>query len=467
MPAGMGEEERFAAAVEHGTTPASSGAATAARTPSRASWRSWHCCAPAVRPSRRTPAARERAKQRLMAAFARVEHDVGHADDTRPERHGDRTPVAVAEPPRRRATPSRRRLRRAPRGRPALGARRAGPDDEGPARRADASSRRPRARNVRRCGAATAGTRVGHRRAALLGPPRPRRSSRWPAPGTFASQDALPGDPMYGVKRVAESTGYALTFGEQAKARRHLEQAQRRLDEVEGMVAREPAPSGPAAPPSTAGPGARALTMQEFDSDTSEGSRLLLAGPTPDTAQVDEVRTWATEQSARLSELRSTLPAPDRADESLALLDRLLGETAALQDAACDPAVVACPDGSVTGDPAETGLTSDPDGTTARHAGRARTSSARARRRAAGRRRRRRRRRTRRPRTTTRARPAARPTTTGRTTGTAATPAARAGRAAARAGPAAPPAAAPVSGGGRSPVGRAGDRATGVPVGCG
>jgi hypothetical protein len=79
--------------------------------------------------------------------------------------------------------------------------------------------------------------------------------------------------------------------------------------------------------------------MQEFDSDTSEGSRLLLAGPTPpDTAQVDEVRTWATQQSERLSGLRSTLPAPDRADESLALLDRVLGETDALAGSACQPA---------------------------------------------------------------------------------------------------------------------------------
>ena len=153
---------------------------------------------------------------------------------------------------------------------------------------------------------------------------------------------------MYGVKRVAESTSYALTFGEQAKARRHLEQAQRRLDEVEGMVARSRTPqaSGSASGTTSAAvepPDQELLqsTMQEFDSDTSEGSRLLLAGPTPpDTEQVDEVRTWATEQSERLSGLRSTLPAPDRADESLALLDRLLGETDALAGVACQPAGV-------------------------------------------------------------------------------------------------------------------------------
>ena len=174
--------------------------------------------------------------------------------------------------------------------------------------------------------------RRGHGRAALIGAAAAAALVALAGTGTFASRDALPGDPMYGVKRVAESTSYALTFGEQAKARRHLEQAQRRLDEVEGMVKRSrtasPSPSAPAAKPDQE---LLQSTMQEFDSDTSEGSRLLLAGPTPpDTAQVDEVRTWATEQSGRLSEIKSALPAPDRADESLALLNRVLGETDAL-----------------------------------------------------------------------------------------------------------------------------------------
>ena len=173
---------------------------------------------------------------------------------------------------------------------------------------------------------------------------------------------------MYGVKRVAESTGYALTFGEEAKARRHLEQAQRRLDEVEGMVARDQAEPARGAAVDPADSERVRSTMQEFDSDATEGSRLLLAGQSPDTAQVDDVREWATEQSTRLSELKPTLPAHDKADESLALLNRVLGQTGGLQDAVCDPTVEACPDVSVT-DPAETGLTSDPDGTRSAHAG--------------------------------------------------------------------------------------------------
>ena len=104
-------------------------------------------------------------------------------------------------------------------------------------------------------------------------------------------------------------------------------------------------------------------TMQEFDTDANEGSRLLLSGPA-DPAQVDDVRQWAAEQSARLEGMRSTIPAQDKADESLALLDRLLGEAQAASPA-CDPALGPCPavvDGEPPDDTAETGPSLDPDG---------------------------------------------------------------------------------------------------------
>ena len=205
--------------------------------------------------------------------------------------------------------------------------------------------------------------RPGHRRAALLGAAAAAALVALAGTGTFASQDALPGDPMYGVKRVAESTGYALTFGEQAKARRHLEQAQRRLDEVEGMVTRDQVARASGAPVEPAEQELVRSTMQEFDTDANEGSRLLLSGPA-DPAQVDDVRQWAAEQSARLEGMRSTIPAQDKADESLALLERLLGEAQAASPA-CDPALGPCPavvDGEPADDTAETGPSLDPDG---------------------------------------------------------------------------------------------------------
>jgi hypothetical protein len=286
-----------------------------------------------------------------MAAFA-AQHasgqSAGYADDTGPL--AVIAPVAVVASPRRRhAEPTPLHGRHG--GRHSM----PGEPDE-PAAEADLG---PGVRRMRR----SRPERPGHRRAALLGAAAAAALVALAGTGTFASQDALPGDPMYGVKRVAESTGYALTFGEQAKARRHLEQAQRRLDEVEGMVTRDQAARSTGTPVDPADQELVRSTMQEFDTDANEGSRLLLSGPA-DPAQVDDVRQWAAEQSARLEGMRSTIPAQDKADESLALLDRLLGEAQAASPA-CDPALGPCPtvvDGEQADDTVETGPTLDSDG---------------------------------------------------------------------------------------------------------
>jgi hypothetical protein len=328
MPAGWGEEERFAAEVEYGPGAGDDGAEDLARELELVAL--LRSAGPALSPA---TAARSRAKERLMAAFAAqncaTQHGATNVDDTGPV--AVIAPVALAAPPEEHhAEPAR----------PRHGGRHAAPDapTEAQVPADDLGARRLRRSRPQR---------GGHRRPALLGAAAAAALVALAGTGTFASQDALPGDPMYGVKRVAESTGYALTFGEQAKARRHLEQAQRRLDEVEGLVTREPATAAPADPAEQA---LVRSTMQEFDTDANEGSRLLLAGP-EGAEQVDDVRQWAEEQSARLSGLRATMPAQDKADESLALLDRLLDETAAAQPP-CDPALGPCPT-AVEGDPAD------------------------------------------------------------------------------------------------------------------
>ena len=347
MPAGRGEEERFAAAMECGTpSVGDDGSDGLARELEIAAL--LRSAGPALSPA---PAAKARAKQRLMAAFAE-EHGAGHADDTGPI--PVTTSVALAERPQgRHAEPTPLRAR--------AGGRHAFP--EAPADEPEVETDLgPTVRRLRR----TRPERGGHRRAALLGAAAAAALVALAGTGTFASRDALPGDPMYGVKRVAESTGYALTFGEQAKARRHLEQAQRRLDEVEGLVTRDQTERASDTPADPTEQQLVRSTMQEFDSNANEGSRLLLSGPAPDAAQVDDVRQWATEQSARLSGMRSTIPAQDKADESLALLNRLLGETDALQKAACDPAAGPCPtvgNGEPTEGDTEIGQTIVPDAT--------------------------------------------------------------------------------------------------------
>ena len=144
--------------------------------------------------------------------------------------------------------------------------------------------------------------------------------------GDLASRSALPGDALYALKRAAEEVGLATTFDEQARAQRHLELATARVGEVEQLVARDAATG--------VDPALVEDAITGFESSTGEGSRTLLAaqdasGP----AVLGDLQAWASEQAARLSALRSALPAPavGDVDSSIALLDRLVGRTAALE----------------------------------------------------------------------------------------------------------------------------------------
>ncbi|GAA1285887.1 hypothetical protein GCM10009609_59360 [Pseudonocardia aurantiaca] len=143
--------------------------------------------------------------------------------------------------------------------------------------------------------------------------------------GVLASRNALPGDTLYALKRVAESAELALTFDEAAKAERHLEIAGTRLSEVEQLVARDTQVTDPEV---------YRAAIQEFDTATGEGSQLLLTAAQSggDTGQLDSLHTWVAEQSARLTQLRPALPVPAaaNADGSIQLLDLLLGRTEAL-----------------------------------------------------------------------------------------------------------------------------------------
>ena len=52
-----------------------------------------------------------------------------------------------------------------------------------------------------------------------------------------ASANALPGDPLYGVKRAVERVSLAMHFDHAGRAALHLQFAQKRLDEVEALAA--------------------------------------------------------------------------------------------------------------------------------------------------------------------------------------------------------------------------------------
>lgn len=155
---------------------------------------------------------------------------------------------------------------------------------------------------------------------------------------------ALPGEMLYGVKRSSESVEMALTGGQEAKARKHLDFAGLRLEEVSGLVERGSATAaGPR--PAAAGldPADAALVgdnLRAFDEQARAGSRMMLPlsgranGPDP-----EELASWAREQTARLDTLSPSLNGDDRAAaaSSKSLMDRMSTRASALDErGACD-----------------------------------------------------------------------------------------------------------------------------------
>lgn len=141
------------------------------------------------------------------------------------------------------------------------------------------------------------------------------------------SQDALPGDALYGVKRTAETASLGLTFGEESKGYKRLEFAAARVAELETLVDRYREPAG--------GPlGGYLTALTDFDADAAAGSRVLAAfGSNSDQRALAELRDWAVTQTSRLAALRAALPveAAERAGTSLDLLDRIAQRASALR----------------------------------------------------------------------------------------------------------------------------------------
>jgi Domain of unknown function (DUF5667) len=137
--------------------------------------------------------------------------------------------------------------------------------------------------------------------------------------GVFASRGSLPGDPLYGIKRAAEAAGGIFAGGNASKAQRDLDLASTRLDEIEEMVHE------------SADPELISSAIQDFDDATTSGSRLVLSGDDAEHTYAD-LATWSTRAAARLSALRSSLPASTQsaADDSLRLLNRVHQRATAL-----------------------------------------------------------------------------------------------------------------------------------------
>lgn len=324
MPAEQGKDaaEQFAAAVEPGRTPRLHSDADLDRELEIVAM--LRSRGPAFAPH---PDAKARAKQRLMAALAEQNPAVAAPPVAPVSIQSSGTPVERTAPMVRLVEEPARSEADASSIEPARCGELAAVTELAPrvARRAGrhtlASGSTARAQRKRRSDPPGFGRRVGLVSSAAL-----LVMVALTGAGMFVSRDALPGDATYGIKRVAEEAGLALTFDDEARARRNLELAAVRLSEIEQLVARDDG--------SSLDPLLLSSAMQQFGVSASEGSRTLLADEqATEAGGIGDLQTWVAKQVVRLSVLRSALPVPaaTEADNSIALLDRLMGRTAALE----------------------------------------------------------------------------------------------------------------------------------------
>jgi uncharacterized protein DUF5667 len=116
------------------------------------------------------------------------------------------------------------------------------------------------------------------------------------------SRDALPGDPLYGIKRTTESASLGLTFDDEDRAFKHLEFATSRVTEMETLADR------------AADSSAQLTALADLDADAVEGARQLTTHATSsDKKALPVLNEWALAQYVKLGTLRTRLPDDARA----------------------------------------------------------------------------------------------------------------------------------------------------------
>lgn len=133
-----------------------------------------------------------------------------------------------------------------------------------------------------------------------------------------ASQSALPGDPLYGVKRGIERVQVSLAGSDETQGQRLVSQAATRLDEVNDLAVTRPDD------PQTV----RLIqqTLDEFDKQADDGAAALIESYSSTSAEdsIARLRQFTGASASDLDHLSSVVPAPARGD----LLDtaRLLSD---------------------------------------------------------------------------------------------------------------------------------------------
>src|SRR5579864_174193 len=125
-----------------------------------------------------------------------------------------------------------------------------------------------------------------------------------------ASANALPGDPLYGVKQVREEVGIRLAPDDQSRALALLAEANARLDETARLLDEGRTEQATA-------------TTQQFDDTLDRATTtyvVTIAAATGDDPTSSHMETQLTEQQQELQTLLASAPEPARADLRQALV---------------------------------------------------------------------------------------------------------------------------------------------------
>ena len=136
-----------------------------------------------------------------------------------------------------------------------------------------------------------------------------------------ASENASPGDALYGVKRSTERAQLAMAGSDNTRGQLSLDFARTRLAEASAMRGDDPAFAG---------------VLTDMDADTTNGVRLLTGSAVrrSETAPLGVVDGFVAQQRNTMEPVLDKLSPPnkERALASVALLDRVRQRTADLRD---------------------------------------------------------------------------------------------------------------------------------------
>jgi uncharacterized protein DUF5667 len=117
--------------------------------------------------------------------------------------------------------------------------------------------------------------------------------------GLLLSKDALPGHPLYDIKRAGESAELGLAFGDSATAEKYLKFAATRLDELAAL--------GPA------DPAAYISTLIDFQREAATGTaQFIMLAVQNGQRQLEQLVSWAREQQGKLAAAQPAIPAAAR-----------------------------------------------------------------------------------------------------------------------------------------------------------